>query len=149
MADDSDDSDDDYKLTGKASYITFSDDDGDNVDIPITGYGFNAMPFGKAPMLSTGYVAGSGMFVPLQYTTSVTTSAEVEGYYRVQTTPAQIISRLYSGAEVFTVYFGLDAGNVIGHGGFVIRNFRCGVPLQDICTFTCTLLGHALFYPGI
>ncbi len=141
------DNNNDDRLTGKQSYIVISDDDGDAA-IPITSYLFTADRLMTPRMNSVHYNGEIGQFSTSQVAVAVATTVAVEGRFRLDKVPAAIIGRLYSDEDAVMIYLGLDAGNVLGHGRFDIRNFQCDVPIDDTVNFTCMLLGNGPFFPN-
>lgn len=147
MFEDGEATEEDDRLSGKASYILFSGN-GENLEIPITRYTLIGTETMRTSTSSTNYSEASGTFFPSQISIMTTTRAEVEGRFRLRSTPLEIIGRLYADEEAVAVNFGLDAGNRVGHGRFDITDFRCDVPIDGIVTFACVMTSNGPFYPG-
>jgi predicted secreted protein len=64
---------------------------------------------------------------------------EAEGRFRVSSTPAAIIAKLFTGAGPYAVTCGPNSGNSQFSGNYDIMNYKQDVPFDDVVTFTCTL----------
>lgn len=131
------------RLTGKASYMVFN-----GATIPITKY--NPTITKQLPDITDNgdYDVQTDLIYPTQLPVSAVTELSVEGRFHLNSTPANIMSLLYSGASAVPVVLGLNAGSLFGHGLFDINNFQAVVDVRETVTFTCTMVSNGKFTPN-
>jgi hypothetical protein len=131
------------RLTGKASYFLFQ-----GTAIPIT----KATPKVTRKLADStdngDYDTTTDMIYPTQIPVTVKTELAIEGRYRKSSTPAAIMSLLYSDATQIPIVLGLDSGSIWGHGVADISDFQTDIPVDDTVTFTCNVMAYGKFIPN-
>lgn len=130
------------RFTGKQSYFLIN-----GYTVPIT----KATPKTTrklADVTDNGdYDTPSDLLWPTQLPVMAPVEMTIEGRFRKSSTPAAIISLLYTGATAVPTRLGMDASTVYGSGNFDISDFSSDMPVDDVVTFTCTVRSNGKFTP--
>jgi hypothetical protein len=97
---------------------------------------------------SADYDVSSNMIHESQVPVSLTQEVTIEGNVDLNTTEAQIITQLYSGAAAVATILKHTPAVVYGHGNFDLSDFTCDQPVDDTVTFSATLKSNGVFVHG-
>lgn len=131
------------KLSGKASYFQFK-----GTRLTITKYSAKVSRDLVDTTDSDDYDAASDMVYPSQLAVKVGTEVSVEGNFKKSQTPAKLVAELYAGNAAGAAVLGLDAGALLGHGNFDLKDFECEVPITETVTWKGTLVSNGVFTPN-
>lgn len=130
------------KIAGKASYISIS-----GVKIPITKATKKTSRTLADSTDSDDYDPNTDMIYKSQVPVDLSDEITVEGHYNVAKIPTNVVQKLYSGGGPYAVVFGLDSGNLAGHGNFDISGFECSAPRDGMVGYSLTLMSNGIFTP--
>ena len=129
------------RLTGKAGFLTYEDEEDTTstvpIDIPLTSWSVRIVKSFQDKTSSENYDSETNLIYPKQVEVAVATEGVITGRFRLSVIPVTFIAAMYSGDIVPKISLYFTPTEKLGSGYFSVADFDTEVPQDDTVNFTC------------